>query len=118
MSPFSKKSQTFRSGQKSRETRTNMDIILSFLGKLLDKHDITLVHITYPSLGNVFSLLPALLYDALPQNSKYVGQAVGNKANDLMQYSVQNFRRARIALAFSFITDELYKEIHHLLVGV
>ena len=28
-----------------------MDIILSFLAKLVDKHGITLVHITYPPLG-------------------------------------------------------------------
>ena len=44
--PFSKKSQTF----KSRENRTNIDIILSFLGKPVDKHGTTLVHITYPPL--------------------------------------------------------------------
>ena len=35
---------------KSRENRTNVDIILLFLAKPLDKHDITLVHITYPPL--------------------------------------------------------------------
>ena len=28
-----------------------MDLILSFLAKKLDKHGITLVHITYPPLG-------------------------------------------------------------------
>ena len=35
---------------KSRENRTNMDIILLFLVKPLDKHGITLVRITYPPL--------------------------------------------------------------------
>ena len=29
-----------------------MDIILSFLAKSVDKHSITLVHITYPPLSN------------------------------------------------------------------
>ena len=36
---------------KSRENRTHMDIILLFLTKQLDKHGITLVHITYPPLN-------------------------------------------------------------------
>ena len=40
----------FQNGQKSRENRTNMDIILSFLAKPVDKHGITMVHITYPPL--------------------------------------------------------------------
>ena len=43
--------QNFQNDQKSRENRTNMDIILLFLGKPLDKHGITPVHITYPHLG-------------------------------------------------------------------
>ena len=50
VSPFSKKKSNFQNGQKSRENRTNMDVILSFLAKPLDKHGITLVHITYPPL--------------------------------------------------------------------
>ena len=41
----------FLSGQKSRENKTNMDIIISFVAKPVDKHGITLVHITYPPLG-------------------------------------------------------------------
>ena len=32
------------------KNRTNMDIILSFLAKPVDKHGITLLHITYPPL--------------------------------------------------------------------
>ena len=47
VSPFSKKKPNFQNGQKSHENRTNMDIILSFLAKPVDKHGITLVHITY-----------------------------------------------------------------------
>ena len=50
VSPFSKKKSNFQNGQKSRENRTKMDIILSFLAKPVDKHGITLVHITYPPL--------------------------------------------------------------------
>ena len=33
-----------------------MDIILSFLAKPVDKHDITLVHIIYPPLGAQMNL--------------------------------------------------------------
>ena len=47
---FSKKRPNFQNGQKNRENRTNIDIILSFLAKPVDKHGITLVHITYPPL--------------------------------------------------------------------
>ena len=42
------KRPNFQNGQKSRKNGTNMDIILSFLAKSVDKHSITLVHITYP----------------------------------------------------------------------
>ena len=42
---FLKKSQT------SWENKTNMDINLLFLAKPLDKHGVTLAHITYPRLG-------------------------------------------------------------------
>ena len=45
--PFWKKKPNFQNGQKSRKYRTNLDIILSFLAKPVDKHGITLVHITY-----------------------------------------------------------------------
>ena len=45
--PFSKKAKLSK-WPKSRENRTNMDIILSFLAKSVDRHGITLVHITYP----------------------------------------------------------------------
>ena len=51
VSLFSKRKPNFQNGQKSRKNRTNMDIILSFLAKPVDKHGITLVHITYPPLG-------------------------------------------------------------------
>ena len=47
VSPFSKKAKLSK-WPKSRENRTNMDIILSFLVKPVEKHGITLVHITYP----------------------------------------------------------------------
>ena len=47
---FSIKNPNFQNGQKSRENKTNMDILLSFLTKPLDKHGVTLVHITYPPL--------------------------------------------------------------------
>ena len=48
MSPNFRKKPNFQNGQKGRENRTNMDIILIFLAKPLDKHGITLVHISYP----------------------------------------------------------------------
>ena len=51
LSPHFRKKPNFQNGQKSCEKRTNMDIILSsFLAKPMDKHGITLVHITYPPL--------------------------------------------------------------------
>ena len=50
--PFWKKSQTFKMAKKNWKNGTNVDIILSFLAKSVDKHSITLVHITYPPLGN------------------------------------------------------------------
>ena len=49
--PVWKKSQTFKMAKKSRKNGTNMDIILSFLAKSVDKRGITLVHITYPPLS-------------------------------------------------------------------
>ena len=45
--PIFEKKPNFQNDQKSRENRTNMDIILSFLAKPVDKHGITPVHITY-----------------------------------------------------------------------
>ena len=62
-----KKKPNFQNGQKSRENRTEIDIILSFLAKPLDKHGVTLVHITYPPLKIiptvfcVFSMLSSML---------------------------------------------------------
>ena len=47
--PFLKKAKISK-WPKSRENRTNMDIILLFLATLVDKHDITPVHVTYPPL--------------------------------------------------------------------
>ena len=49
--PILKKKPNLQNDQKSRENRTNMDIILSFLAKLVDKHGITLLHITNPPLS-------------------------------------------------------------------
>ena len=40
----------FQNDQRSRENRTNMDIILLFLAKQPDKHGITPLHITIPPL--------------------------------------------------------------------
>ena len=48
--PILEKKPNFQNGQKSRNNGTNMDIILSFLAKSVDKHSITPVHITYPPL--------------------------------------------------------------------
>ena len=47
---FRKKKSNFLNGQKSCENRTNIDIILSFLAKPVDKHGITLVFFPYPPL--------------------------------------------------------------------
>ena len=58
VSPFSKKKSNFQNGQKSRENRTSLDIILSFLAKPVDKHGITLVYIPYPPL-QLMSLEPS-----------------------------------------------------------
>ena len=44
---------------KSQENRTNMDIILLFLIKPVDKHGVTLVDITYPPL----QILPQIYSD-------------------------------------------------------
>ena len=48
--PFSKKAKLSKWPKKQAKLRTNIDVILSFLAKPLDKHGITLVHITYPLL--------------------------------------------------------------------
>ena len=48
--PILEKKPNFQNDQKSRKNGTNIDIILSFLAKSVDKHSITLVHITYPPL--------------------------------------------------------------------
>ena len=48
---FSKKAKISKWAKKPGN-RTNMDITLSFLAKSLDKHGITLVHVTYPPLGH------------------------------------------------------------------
>ena len=40
--------------KKQDKNRTNMDIILLFLAKPVDKHGITAVHITYPPLVSLF----------------------------------------------------------------
>ena len=50
VSPFWKKAKLSKWPKKS-ENGTNMDMILSFLAKSVDKHSITLVHITYPPLA-------------------------------------------------------------------
>ena len=52
---FRKKPNFSQNGQKSRKNRTNMDIILSFVAKPVDRHGITPVHITYPTFA-----LPAI----------------------------------------------------------
>ena len=52
VSPHFGRKPNFQNGQKSRKNKTNMDIIVSFLAKPVDKHGITLVHITYPPLLN------------------------------------------------------------------
>ena len=52
MSPHLRKKAKLSKWPKSRENRTNIDIILSFLAKPVDKHGTTLVHITYPPLIN------------------------------------------------------------------
>ena len=57
--PFWKKKPNFQNGQKSRKNRTNMDIILSFLAKSVDKHSVTLVHITYPPLQSPERIIEA-----------------------------------------------------------
>ena len=49
--PHFRKKAKLSKWPKSRENRTNIDIILSFLAKPVDKHGTTLVHITYPPLG-------------------------------------------------------------------
>ena len=52
--PIFEKKPNLKNGKKSRESWTNMDIILLFLAKPLDKHGTTLVHITYPPLKILF----------------------------------------------------------------
>ena len=54
---------------KSQENRTNMDIILFFLAEPLDKHGVTLVHITYQwayhlsALWNIHDTKSAIIQD-------------------------------------------------------
>ena len=59
------KKLNFQNGQKSRKNGTNMDIILSFLAKSVDKHSITLVHITYPPLDDLMALLILAIFTEL-----------------------------------------------------
>ena len=42
--PHFRKNSNFQNSQKSRENRTNMDIILSFLVEPLDKHGQMVLH--------------------------------------------------------------------------
>ena len=51
VSPHFGKKPNFQNGQKSRKNKTNIEITVSFLTKPVDKHGITLVHITYPPLN-------------------------------------------------------------------
>ena len=55
---FEKKAKISKWPQKP-ENRTNMDMILSFLAKPVDKHGITLVHINYLPLDLSSSFLPS-----------------------------------------------------------
>ena len=56
-SPIFEKKAKLSKWPKSRENRTNIDIILSFLAKPVDKHGTTLVHITYPPLVHGLRLM-------------------------------------------------------------
>ena len=47
---FWKEKPNFQNGQKSQKNRTNMNMILLFLAKPLDKHGVRQVHITYTPL--------------------------------------------------------------------
>ena len=62
--PFLKKAKLSK-WLKSRESRTNMDIILLFLTKPVDQHGITITHITYPPLGEGTSEISILHSDNL-----------------------------------------------------
>ena len=63
--------------KKRQENRTNMDIILLFLAKPLDKHGITLVRITYRPLGTPAFYSPficsSLCRISNPSDSKFWG---------------------------------------------
>ena len=48
--PHFRKKAKLSKWPKSRENKTNIDIILSFLAKPVDKQGTTPVHITYPPL--------------------------------------------------------------------
>ena len=63
--PILEKKPNFQNGQKSRKNGTNLDKILSFLAKSVDKHSITLVHITYPPLRDGCWSLGILIKDNL-----------------------------------------------------
>ena len=54
VSPISKKAKLSK-WPKILEDRTNMDIILLFLAKPLEKHGTTLVHMTYPPLNTAWN---------------------------------------------------------------
>ena len=54
LSPYFRRKAKISKWPKKPGNRTNMDITLSFLAKSLDKHGITLVHITYPPLEGLY----------------------------------------------------------------
>ena len=57
--PYFRKRTKLSKWPKKPGKRTNMDIMLPFLAKPLDKHGITPVHITYqPLVGPIKSRLP------------------------------------------------------------
>ena len=64
------KKPNFQNGQKRRENRTNMDIILLVLAKPVGKHGITLVHITHPPLVSKRCKLGRLNFETTCQNNK------------------------------------------------
>ena len=57
MSPYFRKKAKIPKWPKKPGNRTNMDTTLSFLAKSLDKHGVTLVHITYPPLNDTNRLV-------------------------------------------------------------
>ena len=87
--PILEKKPNFQNGQKSRKNGTNMDIILSFLAKSVDKHSITLVHITYPPLKIAFTFVEKSVVT-------YFKQTV-HKASELLFYRNENWHKTREA---------------------